>query len=171
MSILSRLFARQPDPREALRPLWNAIVAEARRPSWYTSGGAEDTVSGRFDMVSAIYSLVLIHMEKDSELVPDTALLTELFVHDMDGQLREFGINDVVVGKRIGKLMGATGGRMAAYKAGLAGDNATLADAVRRNVTLREGADPAVIANGLRAFSERLERTSANLLCSGEIAA
>ena len=41
MNLLRRLFAPQPDPRDALRPLWQVVVAEARRPEWYRAGAAD----------------------------------------------------------------------------------------------------------------------------------
>ncbi|MFN3510583.1 MAG: ubiquinol-cytochrome C chaperone family protein, partial [Tsuneonella troitsensis] len=119
MSLLSRLFASRPDPREALRPLWNAVVTEARRPAWYADHGVNDTVAGRFDMVCAVLAAVLVRMETSGTMTNESVLLTELFVHDMDGQLREFGVGDVVVGKHVTKLMGAMGGRLAAYRDGL----------------------------------------------------
>ena len=169
MNLLRRLFAPQPDPREALRPLWLAVVAEARCPEWYRAGAA-DTVAGRFDMVTAVLSAVLARMELEPRLTAPSVLLTELFVHDMDGQLREFGIGDVVVGKHVGRLMGAMGGRLAAYRDGLAGDAEALAEAVRRNVTVTEGGDAPAIADRLRTLAERLARTTDADLLAGEIA-
>ena len=85
----------------------------------------------------------------------------------MDGQLREFGVGDVIVGKHMGKLMGAMGGRLDAYRAGLAGDRAALDEAVRRNVTLRAGADdPAAVADGLQALA-RAPRSHARCRAAG----
>lgn len=170
MSLLNRLFAPKPDPREALRPLWQAMVDEARRPQWYSACGVEDTVSGRFDMVSAVFSLVILRMEQDRDLARDSALLTELYVADMDGQLREFGVGDVIVGKRVGKLMGATGGRINAYRAGLSGGEEAMHDAVRRNMTLRENADVAALSAALRSLADRLARTGDAALLAGTIA-
>ena len=96
MSLLSRLFASRPDPREALRPLWNAVVTEARRPAWYADHGVSDTVAGRFDMVCAVLAAVLVRMESSGTMTNESVLLTELFVHDMDGQLRELGVGEKV---------------------------------------------------------------------------
>jgi cytochrome b pre-mRNA-processing protein 3 len=95
----------------------------------------------------------------------ESALLAELFVEDMDGQLREFGVNDVVVGKRIGKLMSVLGGRLGAYRGALnAGDLERLTGAVQRNVTFIDGADEAAsaaaVAERLMKLSERLARFS-----------
>ena len=114
MSLLQRLFAPKPDPRDAFRPLWHSVVAEARRPVWYAEHGAADTVAGRFDMICAVIAVVLVRMETDDRLTRESVLLTELFVQDMDGQLREFGVGDVVVGKHMGKLMSGMGGRLGA---------------------------------------------------------
>lgn len=170
MSLLQRLFAAKPDPREAVRPLWNAVVAEARRPEWYARGGVADTVGGRFDMICAVLAAVLLRMEQRATLAAPSVWLTELFVHDMDGQLREFGVGDVVVGKHVGKLMGAMGGRLGAYREALAGDDAALAEAVARNVTFGERGDPAHVAAGLRVLAGRLARTADDALLAGELA-
>lgn len=170
MSLLTRLFAPRPDPRDALLPLWRAVVTEARRPVWYAAGGVADTVSGRFDMVCAVLAMVLVRMEAGADLTEQSVLLTELFVRDMDGQLREFGVGDVVVGKRVGKLMGAMGGRLGAYRVGLAGAPGALAEAVQRNVTLGEDGSAERVAQNLREFSARLARTGDDELLAGEIA-
>lgn len=137
VSLLRRLFGpAELNPREALRPLYNQIVAQARRPYWYLEGGAPDTIDGRFEMVSAILSLTLIRLEKDSAQAQAMAFLTEIFVDDMDAQLREFGVGDMVVGKRIGKLLGAFGGRLGAYREALAEGASPdrLPEALRRNL-------------------------------------
>lgn len=117
MISLRKLFKQSPDPREARRPLWNAVVATARAPHWYEAGGVPDTLDGRFDMISLVMALVLHRIDDD----PDQALagveLTELFVTDMDGQMRQIGFGDMVVGKQIGRMVGALGGRLGAYRA------------------------------------------------------
>lgn len=117
MFSLRKLFRSEPDPREARRPLWQAVVAAARAPHWYAEGGVPDTLDGRFDMVSLMMALVLHRIDDD----PDQALagvqLTELFVSDMDGQMRQIGFGDMVVGKQVGRMMGALGGRLGAYRA------------------------------------------------------
>lgn len=117
MISLRKLFKPTQDPREARRPLWNAVVAAARAPHWYVEGGVPDTLDGRFDMISLVLALVLHRIDED----PDQALagvqLTELFVTDMDGQMRQIGFGDMVVGKQIGRMVGALGGRLGAYRA------------------------------------------------------
>ena len=165
MNLLKSLFRRQPDPTEALRPLWHRVVILSRDPAWYRDCGMADTVQGRFDMITLVLAMVLLRMEREEALRPSSTWLTELFVADMDGQLREFGVNDVVVGKRIGKLMSVLGGRLGTYRGALnAGDLDRLTSAVQRNVTFAEGADEAAsakaVAERLLTLSERLARFS-----------
>lgn len=160
MSFLSRLLGTGPDPREEVRPLWHRVVELAREPSYYSDCQVADTVGGRFDMITAVLCAMIVRVEA-SEMRSESALLAELFVEDMDGQLREFGVNDVVVGKRIGKLMSVLGGRLGAYRSALVErDREKLMQAVSRNVTFSEGADEAtcsaMIADKLLALSERL---------------
>jgi cytochrome b pre-mRNA-processing protein 3 len=114
--LFKNLLGRE-DQRDSVRPLYGAIVAEARQIHWYDPGGVADTIDGRFEMVTAILALVLIRMEAlgVAAQLPST-LLTEVFVQDMDGQLREIGIGDIIVGKHIGKMMSALGGRLGAYR-------------------------------------------------------
>jgi cytochrome b pre-mRNA-processing protein 3 len=170
MKLLDRLFKSAPDPRERLRPLWHRVVAISREPAWYAECGVADTVPGRFDMVAAVLALVLLRLERDDDGAAPAALLTELFVEDMDGQLRESGVGDIVVGKHIGRLMASLGGRLGAYRAALAepGDEA-LEEAVARNVTLLEGHESAALARRLRAFADRLGSLPAEELLAGAI--
>jgi cytochrome b pre-mRNA-processing protein 3 len=169
MSFLSRLLGTEPDPREALRPLWHRVVELAREPSYYADCKVADSVAGRFDLITAVLCTVMVRIEA-SELRAESALLAELFVEDMDGQLREFGVNDVVVGKRMGKLMSVLGGRLGAYRGALVDqDRDRLIAAVTRNVTFSEDADEgagaACVADKLLALRERLAgRSDAEVL-------
>jgi len=164
MSILSRLLGTEPDPRESVRPLWHRVIELARDPDYYTSCNVADSIAGRFDLITAVLSTVMVRIEA-SDMRAQSALLAELFVEDMDGQLREFGVNDVVVGKRIGKLMSVLGGRLGAYRSALnAGDMPKLTGAVERNVTFVPGANEAacaaLVADRLMKLSHRLARFS-----------
>ncbi len=172
MSFLTRFFGTQPDPREEWRPLWHTIVEQAREPDWYRMCGVADTLEGRFDMVTLVLSLVLLRMEADEDLAPHTALVTELFVEDMEGQLREAGIGDPTVGKKIGNLMSSMGGRLGSYRSALADeDRAALAEALRRNVTMAQEDESHALAERMIRLHKRLGRTTADHLRAGEIAA
>lgn len=171
MSFFTRLFGTDPDPREQWRPLWHRIVAEARDPEWYRMCGVADTVEGRFDMITLLLSLAMLRMENTPELTAHTALLAELFVEDMEGQLREAGIGDPTVGKKIGTYMGTMGGRLGAYRTALEQeDRAALAAAVRRNVTMAQEDEAEALGERMICLHKRLERTTEDQLRAGEFA-
>lgn len=131
MTFLARLFG-PPRERLALRPLYDALVERAREPAWYTDGGVPDTIDGRFEMVTAVLALVLLRLERDPAAAGEATLLTELFIDDMEGTIRELGIGDVVVGKRVGKLVGALGARLGSFRQGV--DSPAFEQAIAHNV-------------------------------------
>lgn len=172
VSLLSRLFGKRPDDRAPVRPLWHRIVELSRDRAWYTECGVADTVPGRFDAITLVLVAALLRMERENDLIGPSALLTELFVEDMDGQLRQSGVGDLVVGKHIGRLMSVLGGRLEAYREALAsGSDATLAEAIDRNVSLADGGDPALTAARFKALAARIDALSAEQLLAGEFAA
>jgi cytochrome b pre-mRNA-processing protein 3 len=147
MSLLKRLFGNAaPDPKSKLVPLYDQIVATARLPHWYEDGQIPDSIDGRFDMVATILTLTLLRLEGDPSRAQDMAHLTEVFVDDMDGQLREVGIGDMIVGKHIGKIMGAVGGRLGAFRDALS-DQVVLDEVILRNIYRSEVADPSALAH------------------------
>ena len=154
--------------RETLRPLYDAAVALARDPAWYREGGVADTLEGRFAMVAAVTALLLLRLEAEGEAGrQDSVLLTEIFIADMDSSLRQIGIGDFVVGKHVGKLVGALGGRVGAFR-----DAEAFDEPVRRNVFAGEAADPAkvrFVAGRLEALRERLRGLPLDALLAGEI--
>lgn len=176
MAFLSHLFKRRTDDRTPYRPLWHRTVELARDPRWYAArerngGGIADSVAGRFDAITLVLGTVLLRMEQEPPLVTPSVRITELFVDDMDGQLRESGVGDLVVGKHIGRLMSVLGGRLGALREGLAqpGDGA-LVDAIERNITLGPAGDPARVAGLLRAFAATLAATSAEGILAARFA-
>jgi cytochrome b pre-mRNA-processing protein 3 len=169
--LIKRLFARD-EGRDALSPLYHAVIAEARQPAWYLDGKVADTMDGRFEMVAAVTALAILRLDGEGEpgRLP-AVMLTEIFVDDMDGQLRQEGIGDIVVGKHIGKMMAALGGRMEAYKNGL--DGGDLEAALVRNLYRTENPGPdalAFTAHQLRDLWARLCASPLDALLAGTIA-
>jgi len=150
MSFLSKFFNREPDPKEEIRPLWHRLVRLARDPAWYAECKVADTLEGRFDVLSTMVALAMLRFERDPETIPSSARLTELFVEDMEGQLREAGIGDPTVGKKVGNLVSALGGRIGALREGLAEGDAALAAAMERNITFIEGGSPQCVASKVK---------------------
>lgn len=171
MSILSRLWRPRGDDQAIVRPLWHRVVEIAREPEWYANAGAVDTVPGRFDIVTLVLSLVLLRMERDDALITPAVRLTELFVTDMDGQLRQSGVGDLMVGKHMGRLMSVLGGRLGAFRDALAlPDDDALIAAISRNITLLPDTNPAAIAGLTRTLAMQLNAASAEALLAGNIA-
>jgi cytochrome b pre-mRNA-processing protein 3 len=157
LSFLQRLF---PDKKQraALAPLYAAIVAEGRDPFWYRDGQVPDTLDGRFDMIAAVMALVLLRFETDGDAQRGTAvLLTEAFIDDMDASLRQIGIGDYVVGKHVGRMTSALGGRLAAFRD--ARGSGSFAGVVRRNIFHESPPSEAALA----AVAGRLERLAEGL--------
>lgn len=169
MTIISRLFGSRQDALAPVRPLWHRVVEIAREKGWYAQYGIADTVPGRFDAITLVLALVLLRMERDEALMESSVRLTEIFVDDMDGQLRESGIGDLVVGKHIGRLMGTLGGRLGALREALPQGDEALAEVLARNVTLIDGADAAQLVAPTRTLADALAALSSDDLMAARI--
>ena len=177
--MLSRLFGQsglfgREDALAPVRPLWHRVVEIARERAWYADYDVADTVPGRFDAITLVLALILLRMEQDETLMEPSVRLTEIFIDDMDGQLRQTGLGDLVVGKHVGKLMGTLGGRLGALREVLAPgatatDDAVLAEVIARNVTLIEGGDAAKLAPAVRALAGTLAALSSQDLMAARI--
>jgi cytochrome b pre-mRNA-processing protein 3 len=170
MGLLARFFGRADEA--PMSTLYEAVVARARQPHWYLAGQVPDTIDGRFDMVAAVLAILLLRMEGDPEGPAPSATLAERFVDDMDSQLRQEGIGDVGVGKHIGKMMSMLGGRLGAYRIGLA--DGDLGEALVRNLYRGDAPTPEAVrhvADSLRALRDSLARVSVASLVAGELPA
>jgi cytochrome b pre-mRNA-processing protein 3 len=172
LSFLERIFGGRSD-RERMLPAYERIVAAGRDPAWYRQGQVPDTIDGRFDIIAAVMALVLIRLEReqDRRTQLSSTLLTELFIDDMDGSLRQLGVGDLVVGKHMGRMMGALGGRLGAFREAVK-DEHEMRAAVRRNVF--HEAPPsdealAFVAERLLRFHAALDASAAPSLLQGEI--
>ncbi len=164
------LFDRFRAKRDETAALYAAIVARARQPHWFLEGAVADTVDGRFDMIAAVLAMVMLRLESDPAGVAAATHLSEAFVDDMDPQLREIGIGDLLVGKHVGRMMGMLGGRLGAYRDGLAeGD---VKPALVRNLYRGEAPAPEALAHvehGLLALRSALDGIPLVRLIAGEL--
>jgi cytochrome b pre-mRNA-processing protein 3 len=171
LSVLQRLF-RDSRPRAPLEPLYRASVAAARDPCWYRDHEVPDTLDGRFDMLAAVVALLLARLEAEGDAGGEpSVLLTEIFIDDMDSTLRQIGIGDYVVGKHVGRMVGALGGRLDAFRR--ARSERRFDEAVRRNIfhdsPPSESAVTGVAAK-LESFSADLDGVSLTDLLAGRLA-
>ena len=160
--LLARLFGTREETRGTL---YDTIVAEARRPDYYAAYGVADTTDGRFDMIALVLSLVLLRLERDGA-DRDAVRLTERFIADMDGQIREIGFGDLVVGKQVGGIMAVLGGRLGVYRKAV--------DAETLTRTLWRNAPPAepVLSDAVRHIHQlraRIDATPLDALLAGHI--
>ncbi|MFN3724893.1 MAG: ubiquinol-cytochrome C chaperone family protein [Allosphingosinicella sp.] len=167
----SRLIGRTRE-RDRMLPLYRAIVGAARDPLWYRDGQVPDTVTGRFDMLSAVTALVLVRMERLDEQAAkrDSVLLTELFIADMDESLLELGVGDYSVGKHVGRMVGALGGRLTAFRE--ASNEHDFTPAVHRNIfhaTPPSDDALALVAGRLASFDKALADQSHADLVDGRL--
>ncbi len=164
------LFRRN-QPHPTIKRLYGAIVAQARRPAFYTDFGVPDTVEGRFELL-LLHTFLVCHRLKGESGPAKTASqeLFDLFLDDMDRTLREMGIGDLSVPKRMKKIGQAFYGRTAAYDAALENKNGGLATALARNVLEADPAHPTALrlAAYVRAAADRLAATSVSTILSGE---
>lgn len=133
--MLRELLARL-RPGEDCHALYRSIVAQARQPAFYGGDGVADTPEGRFELLVLHAALTMRRLRRDGREGRETAqALFDLMFKDLDRNLREMGVADLVVPKRIRKMGEAFYGRAGAYDAGLdADDDTALADALARNI-------------------------------------
>lgn len=114
--------------------LYRRIVEQARQPLFYTALGIPDTPDGRFELIALHLALVLRRLQRQQ---PESQFLGEelacLMVADFDQNLRELGVGDLVVGKRVTAMTKNFYGRLTALNAALAsGEEPALALALSR---------------------------------------
>lgn len=149
---LRALFARP--TADAAHGLYAAAVNQARRPEFYVALAVPDSVDGRFDLVALHVFLVLHRLGRDGrEAKPLAQAVFDLMFADMDENLREMGVGDLAVGKKVKTMAQAFYGRIAAYETGLADDEA-MKDALARNLYRGAPVDEAIL-NALASYVRR----------------
>jgi cytochrome b pre-mRNA-processing protein 3 len=151
-------------PRGTIEAIYGMIVAQAREPWFYRAMGVPDTVNGRFDMVLLHLWMVLRRLRPVEGGAELSQALFDHFCGDMDANLREMGVGDLTVPKRMQKFGEAFYGRAAAYDLALERGDEPLAQALCRNIL--DGGDIgharllAAYANAVIAALARLDDTS-----------
>lgn len=137
---------------EAGEALYAAAVEQARRPALYSKFGTPDTVEGRFEQVAIHVYLILRRLKNDAPGADQVAQkLFDVMFQNFDDSLRELGVGDMSIGRKIRTLAENFYGRVAAYEDALssAAPKDDLAAALGRNIFENESAEGAV---GLAAY-------------------
>lgn len=134
--ILDRLFRQRP-AQTAARNLYAGVVVQARSPGLYADLGAPDTVEGRFELYTLHVMLLLDRLRGQGEAAQETSqALFDAYVQALDDALREMGVGDLAVGKKMRKLGEAFYGRAKSYETAFAAlpDQAPLTALLERTV-------------------------------------
>lgn len=159
--------------KTAGRSLYAAAVAQARLPAFYLAG-VPDSAEGRFELYAMHVLLILQRLKGQGGEAAEVSQATfDAFLRGLDDGLREMGVGDLSVGKKMRKLGEAVYGRAKSYDAALGAlpDLAGLAELLGR--TVLEGGDTAS-APHLAAYAGEvhaaLAGTPLEALYRGEIA-
>src|SRR3984893_13739343 len=125
--------SRFPARGATIEAIYGMIVAQARRSEFYLRFGVPDTVNGRFDMV-VVHLWMILSRFRAVGGVTESQQLFDHFCNDMDANLREMGVGDLTVPKRMKKFGEAFYGRAAAYDLALTADKEPLAQAICKNI-------------------------------------
>lgn len=157
--VLRKLFGLPTPERKAADQIYSAIVAQARQPVFYRDAGVPDTLDGRFDMIS-LHLVLVLHRMKSKRFQELGQTLFDTFFGNMDDSLREMGVGDLTVPKKVKAMSEALYGRISAYDPGLdltiepdGPDRARLlAEALQRNVFRSEDEAPLPGAQALASY-------------------
>jgi cytochrome b pre-mRNA-processing protein 3 len=138
-------------PRGTIEAIYGMIVTQAREPLFYRDLGVPDTVNGRFDLLLMHLWLVLRRLKSADGGKELSQAVFDHFCNDMDDNLRELGVSDLKVPKRMQAFGEAFYGRTAAYDLALTDGHEALAQALCKNVLNGENSEK---ARRLAAYAE-----------------
>ena len=147
------------------------ITEQARSPHWYLDGAVDDTIDGRFAMLTTIAALVSVRLERIGEsAMRANVALTERFIEVMEAEHREMGLGDPKLGRTVRKLVGSLARRVELWRSVVR--DGDWDEAVRRSIYPK--IDPSNEAldhtsSALREVWSRLEATPGTAVAEGRI--
>ena len=171
---MMRLFGRRQARRRTAQSLYGSIVAQARNPDFYLRLSVPDTVDGRFDMIVLHVFLTVRRLRSEAPSGAELGQeLVDSFFLALDHAMREAGVGDMAVPKRVRKMAEAYRGRVSAYETACAdGMGRELEDALRRNLypDLECGSSQAVrLADYVKRAARDLEAQNIAALMAGRV--
>lgn len=137
LPLIDTIFRKDKGPAEAARKAYKRAVTTARSKRFYRDFGVPDSVDGRFEMIVLHVILIVRRLRGEGEGADlFVQALIETMIDDMDRSLREMGVGDLSVGKKVKQMVAAFYGHASAYDEALAtdADVGALPNALRRNV-------------------------------------
>jgi len=169
--VLKGLFRPRPAAM-AGQALYARSVEQARSPAFYTALGVADTPMGRFELYTLHVALLVIRLKGKAAASPETVqALFDAYLAGLDIGLRELGVGDLSVGKKMKKFGGAFYGRVGSYEQALTGEDGDLEALIAR--TVYEGADgvsAAPMAAYVRRADAHLQTQADERLLAGDVA-
>ena len=161
------MFRRKSVEEKLAEAFYARVAEQSRQPDLYEDCGIPDTLDGRFDALALHAALAIDRLRRE----PDGDRLAQAFFDAMfrhlDLTLREIGIQDLGVGRRIKIMAEGLHGRAMAYREALAGGPLSLSEVLRRNAyggtSPSDGSLKRLEAH-VRAYAERLAETPRNKL-------
>jgi cytochrome b pre-mRNA-processing protein 3 len=170
--LLDRLFR----PRPALavgRSLYAQVVEQSRTPGLYVALGAPDTTEGRFEIYTLHLVLLLERLRLQGDRAADVSqALFDVYLKSLDDALRELGVGDLSVGKKMRRLGEAFYGRVKSYMTAIAAlpDAAPLEALLARTVYEGRDASPAqALAAYVLGQREALSAQPIEALLGGQV--
>lgn len=170
--MFARILKRsRPEQAQAVA-IYEAIVAQARHPALYRDHGVPDTVDGRFEMVVLhMVSLFQRLGRDDNGAQPVVQEVFDTFLADMDRSLREMGVSDLGVPKRMKAMGKSFYGRLAVYGKALGQhDRAGMVEALQRNLYPETDApDLGPLADYALAVADRMRVADRDAVLAGSL--
>jgi cytochrome b pre-mRNA-processing protein 3 len=153
--------------------LYGAIVAQARLPVFYQSFGIPDTLAGRFLMLSLHFFAVLHRLKGEGRAALGLAQeLTDRFSEDMETVLRETGVGDLSIPKKMRGLAASSAALLQAYEDALAAGDEALAAAIAMALPREQGPPEAAsrrLAHYLKGVVRKIEAQSFAVISAGAV--
>lgn len=172
--MLFDFFVRKKNNKLIFDRQYAALTSVARQPTFYTQLSVPDTVMGRFELLSIVMILYFRRTRlsgKSGQQIAQTVV--EAFFQDLDHSIRELGIGDHGVPKRMKKFAGMFYGRLKAYADAMdSDDQQTLEDALGRNIFPEMESDlpdMSGLANWMITAENDLKTQSEELIVSGNL--
>jgi cytochrome b pre-mRNA-processing protein 3 len=165
-----RLFRPRFHPA-TIDSLYGVIVAQARVPDFYEEFGVADSVDGRFELIVLHLALATRRLARESEGAALARALADRFGRDMDDNLREMGVGDLTVPKKMKRMFEALYGRTRIYQSALDETRSDVLEAaLGRNVFGGRGGAVAELAAYVRCAARELDGADARQILAGRLA-
>ncbi|WP_176705677.1 ubiquinol-cytochrome C chaperone family protein [Rhizobium grahamii] len=165
------LFSKKNSNQAIVDRQYQALTSAARMPELYERLNVPDTVMGRFEMLSAVMILFFRRTRASGTSGQEIAQeIVDAFFQDIDYSIRELGIGDNSVPKRMKKLAGMFYGRLEAYAQAMDSRDAEgLATALGRNIhpKAKEAVDMRGLADWMFAAEDYLLSQSEDVIATG----